>query len=49
LSQEQIEILVCREMGWSHADYLDAPYGMIKSIIAMLREESEEMKRKSRT
>jgi len=49
LSQEQVEILVCREMGWSHADYLATPYHIIKSILVMLREETEQIKRINKT
>lgn len=48
LSQEQLAILVCREMGWSYDEYLQAPYRMIRSILHMLREESEETKRRSK-
>jgi hypothetical protein len=34
-------------MGWSHEEYLDTPNRMINSILAMLREEAEENKRRS--
>lgn len=35
-------------MGWSYDEYLQAPYRMIRSILLMLREESEETKRRSK-
>jgi len=48
LSQEQIAILVCREMGWTYEEYLEAPNRMIRSILVMLREENDEVKRRSK-
>jgi hypothetical protein len=48
LSQEQKEVLVCREMGWSHHDYLEAPWRMIRSIFSMLNEEAEESNRRNK-
>jgi hypothetical protein len=36
-------------MGWSYEQYLEAPYRMIRSILVMLREESDEIKRRSKT
>jgi hypothetical protein len=36
-------------MGWSYAEYLEAPYRMIRSILLMLREESDATKRRAKS
>jgi hypothetical protein len=35
-------------MGWSHEEYLEAPWRMIRSIFVMLNEEAEEMHRRNK-
>lgn len=40
--------LLCREMGWTHAEYLDQPTWFLDQLMAMLSAESKEAERRNK-
>jgi len=43
-----VAALVCREMKWTWEQYRTQPVWFISTILAMLRQEAEELERKSK-
>jgi hypothetical protein len=48
LYPEQVAALVCREFSWTWEEYQSQPKWFIDIILAMLREEAEEAKRRNK-
>lgn len=48
LTPDQIAALICREFGWTWEEYQNAPHSFIQVVLSMLREEADEVTRRSK-